>query len=159
MPGGPIFPFSAKPATAGRVFPNFGGSGPDTEGLGVEASLGADSIWKLRWLMPPTLPTGTCKLVLHALANATSGAAKVNPKYAMAAVDGTVSPDALALTPQTVQTLTWAAGEANEIKEAKVTLNVVTVTAAQWLVMDLTFETSGWTLAAISTWIPAIIFE
>ncbi len=159
MPGGPIFPFSAKPATAGRVFPNFGGSGPDTEGLGVEASLGADSIWKLRFAMPPTLPTGTCKLVLHALANATANVARVNPKWAMCPADGTTSPDGVAVNAEGVQSVTWAAGEANELKELKVTLDAVTVVAGQWIVMDLTFETASWTLAAVSTWIPFIIWE
>jgi hypothetical protein len=31
--------------------------------------------------------------------------------------------------------------------------------AGEVIVMDLTFETSSWTLAQVSTWIPAVIFE
>src|SRR4030066_221175 len=90
MSGGPIFPNSIYPVTAGRVFPNFhvgaGANSKHDEGLGVEASVGADSTWRLRFQMPPVLPTGTGKLRLLALANATSGDARVNPKWVSVAV-------------------------------------------------------------------------
>jgi hypothetical protein len=58
MAGGPFFPNSAVPVTANRVFPNIhigaGANSKHEEGLGVEASVGADSIWRLRFWMPPT---------------------------------------------------------------------------------------------------------
>ena len=157
MAGGPIFPFSAKPDTADRVFPNFGGSGSDSEGLGVEASVGANATWKLRFLMPPTLPTGTAKLLLHAMAAATSGAAKVNPTWASVAAEQ--DPDGFSLNAEGTGTITWGAGDTDQIKELKVTLDADTVVAGEWVVMDLVFETTSWTLAVVSTWFASIIWE
>ena len=91
MPGGPYFPRSAYPATAGKVFPNIhvgaGSNSKQEEGLGVMASVDANATWRLRFQMPPTLPSGTCKLRLRALANATSGAAQVNPKWVSVAAE------------------------------------------------------------------------
>lgn len=160
MAGGPIFPNSAYPATAGRVFPNFhvgaGANSKHDEGLGVEASVGADSTWRLRFQFPPTIPTGTAKLRLLALANATAGAAKVNVKSAVVAAGS--DPSSAALTAEGVQTVTWAAGDADDYKELKVTLTVTPV-ASSMLVMDLVFETSGYTLAQVSTWIASLIWE
>jgi hypothetical protein len=143
------------------VFPNIhvgaGANSKHEEGLGVEASLGADSIWRLRFLMPPTLPSGTGKLRLLALANATSGAAKVNPKWASVAVEE--DPSSATLQAETVQTLTWGAGDNDQYKELKVTLDADTLVAGEVVVMDLTFETSSWTLAQVSTWIASIWWE
>ena len=82
MSGGPISPISAYPAdTAGRLFPYFysgagGNASPHDEGLGVQASLGADATWELRFPMPPSIPTGTLKLRVLSLAEPTSGTAK-----------------------------------------------------------------------------------
>ena len=112
MAGGPIFPHSAFPVTADRVFPNFhvgaGANSKHDEGLGVEASVGADSTWRLRFQMPPSLPTGTGKLRLLALANATTGVAKVNPKWVSVAVEE--DPSSATLNAETTQTVTWGAG-------------------------------------------------
>jgi len=108
--------------------------------------------------MPPTsLPTGTAKLHLLALANATSGSAKVNPKWAMVAAGE--DPSSASLNAEGTNTLTWAAGDNDKYKELKITLAATTVVANKILVMRLTFETSSWTLAQVSTWIPSIIFE
>ena len=161
MAGGPILPNSAVPVTADRVFPNIhvgaGANSKHDEGLGVQASVGADSTWRLRFLMPPTLPTGTCKLRLLALANATSGNAKVNPKWVSVAVEE--SPSGATPVAETVQTVTWAAGDNDQYKELKVTLDADTVVANEVIVMELVFETASWTLAQVSTWIPSIIWE
>lgn len=159
MPGGPILPHSAVSVTAGRVFPSVhvgaGANSKHDEGLGVEASLGADAIWRLRFQMPPdTLPAGTCQLRLIALANATSGSAKVNPKWASVAMEE--SPSGATLNAETVQTLTWAAGDNDQYKELTITLDADTPVAGEILVMDLTFETASWTLSQVSTWIPCI---
>ena len=161
MAGGPIFPNSAYPVTAGRVFPNFhvgaGANSKHEEGLGVEASVGADSTWRLRFQMPPTLPTGTGKLRLLALANATSGVAKVNPKWVSVAVEE--DPSSATPVAETVQTVTWSTGDNDQYKELKVTLDADTLVASEVVVMDLVFETSSWTLAQVSTWIVAVIWE
>lgn len=121
------------------------------------ASVDGDAIWRLRFAMPPALPTGTCKLKLWALANATSGNAKVNPKWASVAAEE--DPSSATLQAETVQTLTWAAGDNDQYKELLITLDADTPVAGEMIVMDLTFETASWTLAAVSTWIPRVIWE
>ena len=161
MAGGPIFPRSAYPVTSGRVFPNMhvgaGANSKHEEGLGVEASVGADSTWRLRFEMPPTLPTGTGKLRLLMLANATSGDAKINPKWVSVAVGE--DPSSATPVAETVQTVTWGAGENDDYKELKVTLDADTLTGSEIVVMDLVFETASWTLAQVLTVIPSIIWE
>ncbi len=161
MAGGPIIPHSAFPVTAGRVFPNFhvgaGANSKHDEGLGVEASVGADSTWRLRFQVPPSLPTGTGKLRLLALANATSGVAKVNPKWVSVAVEE--DPSGATLNAEGTSTVTWGAGDNDQYKELKVTLDADTLVASEEVVMDLVFETTSWTLAQVSTWIASIIWE
>lgn len=174
MAGGPIFPHSAFPVdTAGRLFPNFHvGAGANSKhggGLGVEASLDADATWRLRFIMPPTLPTGTGKFVLKALANATSGVAKINPKWVSVAngedpssatpVAETTTADAVAGLAGATVTLEWGAGDADQYGEAKWTLNADTLVGGEVVVMDLVFETTGWTLAQVLTVQPYIIWE
>ena len=161
MSGGPVFPHSAYPATTGRVFPNIhtgaGANSKHEEGLGVEASVGADSIWRLRFRMPPTtLPTGTCKLDLWALANATTGNAKVNAKWASVAVEE--DPSSATLQAEGTSTLTWAAGDNDQYKNLQITLDADTPVAGETLVLDLTMETASWTLAVVSTWQASVIW-
>lgn len=156
-----IAPSSAYPrGTAGRLFPNVhvgGTNGREDAGMGVQASLSADSVWSLRFPFPVTLPAGTCKLVLRALANATSGAAKVNPKWASCAAEE--SPDTITLNAEGTTTVTWGAGDNDQYKEVKIILDADTPVAGETLVMDLTFETASWTLAQISTWQAFVIWE
>jgi len=160
MAGGPIFPHSAFPTTL-NAFPNFhvgaGANSKHDEGLGVAASLGADTTWRLRFQMPPTLPSGTGKLRLLALANATSGAAKVNPKWA--SVAAAEDPSSATLNAEGTSTLTWATGDNDKYKELKITLDADTLVAGEEVVMDLVFETTSWTLAQVSTWIASILWE
>lgn len=161
MAGGPIFPHSAYPVTTDRVFANFhvsaGATSKHDQGLGVQASVGADSIWRLRFWMPPTLPSGTCKLKLWALANATTGTAQVNTKWASGAAEE--DPAGLTLNAEGASSLTWGAGDNDQYKELKITLDADTVVGGEMIVMDLTFETASWTLAQVSTWIAAVIWE
>jgi len=161
MPGGPIFPRSDYPVTADRVFPNIhvgaGANSKHERGFGVEASVGADSTWRLRFQMPTTLPSGTGKLRLRALANATSGVAKVNPKWVSVAIEE--DPSSATLVAEGTSTLTWAAGDNDQYKELLITLDADTLVASEEVIMDLVFETASWTLAAVSTWIPSIIWE
>ncbi len=161
MAGGPIYPCSVYFATAFRTYPNFhvgaGSNSKRDEGFGVEASLGADATIELRFEMPPTLPTGTCKLRLIALANATSGNAKVNPKWVSVAVEE--DPSSATPVAETVQTVTGGSSDNDQYKELKVTLDADTVVASEFVVMNLVFETSSWTLAAVSTWRASIIWE
>lgn len=162
MSGGPILPNSIYPGdTAGRLFPSFysgagGNVSPRDNGMGVMSSLSADATWELRFLMPPTIPSGTLKLRLLALANAASGAAKVTVKDATVAAGA--SPSAASLTSETQTTVTWAAGDNDKYKEAKVPLTA-SPAGNDILVVALTFNNSGWTLAQVSTWIASIIWE
>lgn len=126
-------------------------------GLGIKASLGADTYWDLIFRIPAILPSGTLKLLLGSIANATSGNAKVNAKWARGAA--TYDYDAATLNAEGVSTVTWAAGNNDDILETKVVLDAVTAAASDWLYMRLTFETSGWTLAQRSVWIPMLIWE
>ena len=161
MAGELIEPRSAYPATVVNTFPNIhvgaGSNSKYDEGLGVAASIGADSTWALRFKMPPTLPSGTGKLLLWALANATSGSAKVNPKWASVAAEE--DPSSATLNAEGTSTLTWSTGDNDQYKELKITLDADTLVAGEMVVMNLVFETTSWTLATVSTWLAAIIFE
>lgn len=168
MAGGPIYPSSAFiNDTAGLVFPNFhsgagGNASPVDEGYGVAASLSADKVLELRFPMPPTLPTGTLKLRILALANATSGVAKltVSDGVATPAASPAASgnPSAATLTGETQTTITWAASENDRYKEAKVTLTAAPSGNDQ-LVVAITFNTTGWTLAQVGTFMFSVIWE
>jgi len=158
---GIIGPFSKFPVTAGRVFPNvYVGGGVNSqheEGMGVEASVGADSIWRLRFAMPPVLPTGTGKLRLVALADAATGNAQVNPKWASVAMEE--DPSSAALNAEGTSALSWSTGDNDQYKELKINLDADTLVENEVVVMDLTFETTSWTLAVVSTWQAFIIWE
>lgn len=160
MAGGPIFPHSAFP-TNSDAFQNFhvgaGANSKQDEGLGVAASISADTTWRVRFQLPPTLPTGTGKILLRALANATSGNAKVNVKWA--SVANGEDPSSATLNAESVSTITWASGEADKYKDTKLTLDADTLVAGEEVVMDIVFETASWTLAAVSTWIVSVIWE
>lgn len=162
MAGGPILPNSLYPGdTTGRLFPSFyGGAGGNAaardEGMGVMASLSANATWELRFLMPPTIPSGTLKLRLLALANAATGDAKVT--VSDAAVAAGASPSAATLTAETQATVTWGASDNDKYKEAKITLSA-TPAGNDILVVAVTFNNTGWTLAQVSTWIASIIWE
>lgn len=158
--GGPLFPYSAFPTT-NNAFANVhvgaGANSKHEEGMGISASLAADTIWRLRFQMPPALPSGQCKIVIRGMAAATANSAKVNPKWASVAAEE--DPSAATLNAETVQTVTWAAGDSDVYKETKVNLDADTPVANEVIVMDLTFETSGWTLNVVSTWQAFIIWE
>lgn len=163
MAGGPIFPHSAFPVDAGKVFPNFhvgaGANSKHDEGLGLAnaTDITADVTWRLRFQMPPTLPTGTGKLRLLALANAVTGVVKPNVKWASVAVEE--DPSSATLSAEGVGTITWGAGDADQYKELKVILDADTLVASEEVVMDLVFENLSMTLAVVSTYIPSIIWE
>lgn len=162
MAGGPIFPASAVPVTSGRVFPNIhvgaGSGSKHEEGLGVEASVGADAIWRLRFQMPPgSLPSGTGKLHLVALANATTGNAKVNTKWASVAAEEDAS--SATLNAEGTTTVSFGAGDNDQYKITDITLDADTLVAGEIVVLDLVFETASWTLAQVSTWAASIIWS
>jgi hypothetical protein len=162
MSGGPIFPYSAYPAdTAGRLFPNFyagagGNAAAHEEGLGVMASLSADATWELRFALPPSLPTGTLKLRVLSLANATAGALKFTVSDNNVAAGA--NPSAASLSVEAQSTVTWATGDNDKYKETKLTLTAAPI-GNDTIVMALKFQATGTTLAQISTHIVSLIWE
>lgn len=164
MAGGAVQLISAVPVTDGRVFPNThvgaGANSKHDRGLGVEASVGADSIWRLRYEMPVVLPAGTPNLRLWGLAAATTGSAKVNPKWAC--ISSGANPSGTTLSAETTQTITWSAGTSddyNPMTDLPLDANVSNpIVASGILLLDLVFETTNWSLAVVSTWLPRIVW-
>lgn len=162
MPGGPIFPRSTFPLTS-DTFVNFhvaaGANSKHEEGLGVKNNLASDATWRLRFQMPPQAPSGTAKLRLRALsaAPASSKVAKVNPKWASVAVGE--DPSSATLNAEGTTTVTFTTSHGDKYIETKIILDADTVVAGEEIVMDLVFESAGWTLDQISTWIVSVIWE
>lgn len=156
-----IGPSSAVPISESNTFPHiYVGDGVNSqheETLGVAASIASDSTWRLRFFMPPELPSGTAKLWLVALADAITGDAKINAKWASVAMEE--DPSSATLNAEAVQTITWSTDDDDQYKSLKIDLDADTIQAGEVVVMDLVFETSGWTLAVVSGWKPFIIWE
>lgn len=162
MATGPLFPYSIVFSTSSKTFPRVhvgNTNAKQQEGLGVMASVDADATVELRWQIPPALPTGQAKLIIRALANATSGVAKVNPKWKSVAVEETTDVATGSLNAEGTQTITWAAGDIDVIKEVIIDLDADTLVFDEDIIMELVFETTDWTLAQVSTWTISIIWE
>ncbi len=144
------------PLTTDRVFRTIAGSTILEPMMGVQASVGADSTWRLIWELPTTtLPTGTLKLRTHMRTAGTSGVAKINPKWNVAAAGADV--EAITLNAEGTNTVTAAANAWKNI-ETDITLTASTPLADNLLYMSLVFETSNWTLASISAWAVALVW-
>lgn len=152
MAGGPLAPINEwLPATQGKVFPNvhLTAGSRSIPGLGVMASLSGDAIYSNIFALPrTTLPTGTCTFVCKMVANATTGNAKINIKWAR--LSATANLDAV-VGAEGVQTVSWAAGDNDDTKEYTVTLDQATPTAGESIYLEIVFETSSWTLAQVLT--------
>ena len=105
--------------------------------------------------MPETIPSGTVKLRCLAMANATSGVAKVTFSDASTSAGSNIG--ATTLTAETQLSQTWAT--ADILVENKITLTASAPTANQILTILATFNTTSWTLAAVSTWQFSIVWE
>lgn len=159
----PVRPFSEIPLTAGKVFANVHvGSGSNgiqqEEGLGVMASLNGNATWSLRFQMPETLPSGTPKLRLIALAAANTGTAQVKVQWAPVAMGE--DPSSASLNPGDTVSPAWSSGDSNKYKEVgPVSLTYYTIDGGDIVIVALNFLTSSWSLAAVSTWQASIIWE
>ena len=162
MAGGPISPNSVYLGGAsGALFPNFyvgsgGNASPADEGIGVVASLATTSVAQLRFPMPSSIPTGTLKLLVRGLANATTGTAVFVVSDATVAAGA--SPSAAALTAAATSSFAWGATDADKYKDTKVTLSA-SPAANDSLVVALAYQSTGWTLAASATWIVWTLWE
>jgi len=137
------------------------------QGLQVPASVAADSTFELGWKMPPAIPSGTLTFEMDLMANATSGAIRVNPKWVSVAagvsvsgatpVAETVTPDAVAGAAGSGDTVTFGASDNDQLITVRWTLNATTLPAAnEYLAMNLVMETASWTLAQVLTFQPYI---
>jgi hypothetical protein len=127
------------------------------EGVSVIASLGADAAAVLQFNIPPIIPTGTLKLRLLAMANATSGAAKLDIIDANTAANAAIGASNFtteAGSPTISQTWTTV----DVLVENKVTLTTAATAGGVYTVI-LNFKTSGWTLAQASVWQASLIWE
>ena len=161
MAGGPILPSSLYLGGAsGNLFPNFYIPATNTntagalEGIGVVASLGSDAPAVLQFNLPESIPTGALKLRCLAMANATSGVAKLTVSDGQTAAGSNIG--ATTLTAETQLSQTWAT--ADIIVENKITLTT-SPSANDILTILANFNTSGWTLAAVSTWQFSLVWE
>jgi hypothetical protein len=162
---GPLPPSSVSlVGTAGRAYGDVYAAAASTGvqyqtgGFGIAASIASNTDVWLMWEMPwGALPSGTCTLKLWARAAATANSAKVNPAIVMSGSGD--DPGAQALTAEGTQTLTWAAGDSDELKLLSLAMDAVTIAHSKFLTMRLRFETASWTLAAKSLWMPRIVFE
>jgi hypothetical protein len=164
-----IRPVDPYPATTSRAFANIhesAGSGvKHFSGWGVCPGTGADcatttadTTWELVfWDIPPVLPTsGTATLRCWAIANDASGAAKVNWKWNTCAAE--VDCSGVTLNAEGTSTVTWATGDADQLKLLDITMDASTLTAGQPVVGKLVFESTGWTEPAVSTWNCSIVW-
>ena len=161
MSGGPVLPSSIYLGGAsGNLFPNFYIPATNTnaagafEAVGVIATLGADAPCVMQFNMPEAIPSGTCKLRILAMANATSGVAKLTVSDGATSAASNIG--ATTLTAETQFSQTWAT--ADILVENKITLTTVP-TANQILTVLATFNTTGWTLAATSAWQFSVVWE
>ncbi len=161
MAGGPILPSSIYLGGAsGNLFPNFYIPNTNTnaagalEGIGVVASLGADATAVLQFNMPEVLPSGTFKLRCLAMANATSGVAKLTVSDKNVAAGSSLGTSTLNAETQLSQT--WAT--ADILVENKITLTT-TPAANDIVTVKAVFNTASWTLAQVSTWQFSLVWE
>lgn len=161
MAGGPLLPSSVYLGGAsGNLYPNFYVPNTNTnaagalEGIGVVASLGADATAVLQFNMPESIPTGTLKLRCLAMANATSGVAKLTVSDKNVAAGSSLGTSTLNAETQLSQT--WAT--ADILVENKITLTS-SPSANDILTVKAVFNTTSWTLAAASTWQLSIVWE
>ena len=161
MAGGPILPSSVYLGGAsGLLFPNFYIPATNTnaagalEGVGVIASLTSDAPAILQFNMPESIPTGTFKLRVLAMANATSGVAKLTVSDKNVAAGASLGTSTLNAETQLSQT--WAT--ADILVENKITLTT-SPTANDIVTVKAVFNTTSWTLAAASTWQFSLVWE
>jgi hypothetical protein len=162
MAGGPILPSSIYlGGGAGLIYPNFYIPATNTnaagalEGVGVIASLTSDAPAIMQFNMPETIPTGTLKLRILAMANATAGVAKLTVSDASTSAGSNIG--VTSLTAETQYSQTWAT--ADILVEQKLTLTATAPTANQITTIKAVFNTTGWTLASTSVFQFSLVWE
>lgn len=161
MAGGPLLPSSIYLGdAAGNLSPVFYIPNTNTnaagaiEGIGVVASLAADAPAILQFNMPEVIPSGTLKLRALAMANATSGVAKLTIKDGKTPAASNIG--AATLNTETQISQTWAT--ADILVENKIALTVAP-SANDIVTVAAIFNTALWTLAAASVWQFSLVWE
>ena len=158
MAGGPLSPSSityAADGVTGGV--HVGGTNSrEIQGTLLEASPSVDNTVRLYWDVIPTLPTGTFKLQITSVANATSGTVVYDPQWIGIAAEADLDPASLNAEGNT--TTTWASGDDDALKITEITLDADTLAAGDSVYMELVFDSTS-TMAAVSTHKFALIWE
>ena len=159
----------------GNTHVGAGANGSRIEGLGVAnaTDLTGDRIWHLVWRMPTTLPTGTAKFSLAALAALEAGDLSVDIAWASVAFDEDPSAATLAVegpdpdarvggngSNTDNSTFGWDTADDDKLLEALWILNADAggVKANEFIVMDLRIDDGDSDHAAVVTLFPVIIF-
>jgi hypothetical protein len=167
MPGGPLLPSSINVGGAnGNLSPTFYYPATNTvanqgviEGIGVVASLGAIASAQLQFNMPEAIPTGTLKLRLLAMANATSGIAYWQIQDGATSAGNSIG--TASLNTESNQSTTWTT--ADVLVETKQNLTVSPSTNQIVTVIINFAQQSGslqaFTLAQQSVWQASLVWE
>jgi hypothetical protein len=154
---------SSFPATENKVFPFVHATTTNSflvEGLGVVGGLDVDAELHYVFHVPPSLPSGTAKLEVIALANpSVGGTAYFNPKWKSIAVEETLDLAAGSLNAEGTQSIVWSSGDNDKFHRVKIALDADTVVADEFVVLRLVMESTSWSLNYTSLWLPAIIWE
>lgn len=143
-------PFSGEVGPGLHAFDTSTGI-PSSVGLQVPASLAADAEATMLFLAPDPIPTGTPTILVTHVADATSGDAIVSPSWAAAAFGTDLG--ALSLTSEGNTTISHTTGDDDKLRSTSITMDATTVpTANQIIAVRFKWESTGWTLAAASTY-------
>jgi hypothetical protein len=167
MAGGPLLPSSiylgGASGNLSATFYSPGGTAATTanqgviEGIGVVGSLAAQSNAILQFNMPEVIPSGTMKLRLLAMTNATTGTAFWTTQDGATSAGSSIQ--ATALSTEAAQSINFATlGVQDLMNENKQTLTT-TPTANQILTVIIEFATTTFTVASTTVWQASIVWE
>lgn len=152
MAGGPVFPVSSMPKTAGVAFPYvYQGAGATEDitemlGIGDATAVTGDVVaWHLLFRTPEVLPSGTARLDILTRANATSGVIGLNIRWV--SVAKTESPDDATMNDEGSVDITTSS-TADRYTTTTLALDADTVTAGEMIHMNVEVDDSAHTIAA-----------
>ncbi len=154
MAGGPVYPISPFPVTAGDAFPltyvGAGSTQDTTNMLGVADATevaGDGILWHLVFQMPPTLPTGTGKAFIDSRVNATTGITGLNFQWVSVAL--TESPDDATMNDEgSVDIDASVPTGADFYQRTKLTLDADTLVGGEKVHMNVEVDDSAHTVAS-----------
>lgn len=161
MAGGPLLPTSVYFGNAsGNAYPAYYQPATNTntagwiEGVGIVASLAAETPVVMQFNLPETIPSGTCKCRILAMAGTTTGTAKLTISDGQTAAGSNIGATSLSAESQLSQG--WAT--ADILVENKISLTTAP-TANEILTLLATFNHTSWTLGTASVWQFSLVWE